>query len=76
MCALHHYLTNTTQREFDPIPDFSEASYLDRYPDVAAAVEPGDLRNGYQHFLTNGVFELRMPNDTIDLRRYVSPPTR
>jgi GT2 family glycosyltransferase len=72
LCALHHYLTNSTQSEFDPLPDFSEVSYFDRYADVAAAVKAGDLRNGYQRFLANGVFELRMPNDTIDLRHYVS----
>jgi GT2 family glycosyltransferase/glycosyltransferase involved in cell wall biosynthesis len=72
LCALHHYLTNTNPTAFDPIPEFSETSYLDRHPDVAATVATGGLRNGYQHFLTNGVFELRAPNDTIDLRRYVS----
>ena len=27
------------RREFDPLPEFSEAYYLERYKDVAAAVE-------------------------------------
>jgi O-antigen biosynthesis protein len=72
VCALHHYLTNPTPTQFDPLPEFSEVSYLDRYSDIGASVEAGNLRNGYQHFLTNGVFELRSPNDIIDLRYYVS----
>ncbi len=71
-CALHHYLTNTTPTQFDPLAEFSEVSYLDRYTDIGASLEAGDVRNGYQHFLTNGVFELRSPNDVIDLRYYVS----
>jgi O-antigen biosynthesis protein len=69
-CALHHYLTNTTAAAFDPLPDFSETAYLERYPDVAASVDSGDLRNGYQHFLSNGVFELRSPSDVVNLRHY------
>jgi O-antigen biosynthesis protein len=72
VCALHHYLTNDTPMQFDPLPDFSEVSYLDRNADIAAGVEAGNLRNGYQHFLSNGVFELRSPNDIINLRHYVS----
>jgi hypothetical protein len=72
VCALHHYLTNDTPTQFDPLPDFSELSYLNRYTDISAGVEAGNLRNGYQHFLSNGVFELHSPNDTIDLRHYVS----
>ena len=72
VCALHHYLTNPAPAQFDPLPEFSELSYLDRYADIGAAVEAGTVRNGYQHFLTNGVFELRSPNDTINLRHYVS----
>jgi GT2 family glycosyltransferase len=70
--ALHHYLANATPTAFDPLLDFSEAAYLERYPDVAAAVATGQPRNGYQHFLAHGVFELRAPTDAIDLRRYVA----
>ena len=68
--ALHHYLTNDTPTEFDPLPEFSEAYYLERYEDVAAAVAAKDLRNGYHHFLSYGVEELRSPRETLDLRYY------
>ena len=71
LCALHHYLTNATPTEFDPLPEFSEADYLEAYPDIAAGVAAGGVRNGYQHFLSNGVFELRSPCEAIDLQFYV-----
>ena len=50
--------------------DFSEADYLNRYPDVADAVTKGIFPNGYMHFLQSGVFELRNPSRHIDLRSY------
>jgi GT2 family glycosyltransferase len=71
LCALHHYLVNATPTEFDPLPEFSETEYLETYPDIAAGVQAGSVRNGYQHFLSNGVFELRSPSEAIDLRFYV-----
>jgi GT2 family glycosyltransferase len=71
LCALHHYLVNATPTEFDPLPEFSEAEYLETYPDIAAGVAAGGVRNGYQHFLSNGVFELRSPCEAIDLQYYV-----
>jgi hypothetical protein len=71
-CALNHYLSNSTPTQFDPLPEFSESCYLTRYTDVATTVAEGKLRNGYYHFLNNGAFELRSPNETIDLRSYVS----
>jgi GT2 family glycosyltransferase len=70
LSPLHHYLTNDTPLQFDPLPMFSEQFYLKRHPDVLAAVEAGDFRNGYQHFLTNGVLELRPPCERIDLKFY------
>jgi O-antigen biosynthesis protein len=71
-CALHHYLTNDTPTEFDPLPDFSERYYLERHKDVAAAVEASDRRNGYDHFLANGISELRAPSATVNLRYYLA----
>ncbi len=68
LCALQHYLCNDTPASFDPLAEFSEAYYLARYPDIAAAVEARERRNGYDHFLNNGVFELRSPNQSIDLQ--------
>jgi GT2 family glycosyltransferase len=71
-CALHHYLTNTTPTKFDPLREFSERYYLECHLDVVAAVEDGRLRNFYQHFLSNGVFELRAPHERVNLRAYVN----
>ena len=70
LCALHHYLTNATPTAFDPLSDFSETAYLEDHPDIAAAVADGSVRNGYQHFLGNGVFEFRSPGEGIDLQYY------
>jgi O-antigen biosynthesis protein len=70
--ALYHYLTNDTPEEFDPLPEFSESYYIARYPDIAAAVESGDLRCGYRHFVTHGVFEQRCPSRELDLGWYVA----
>ena len=70
LCALHHYLCNDSPTAFDPLADFSEADYLNRYPDVADAVTKGIFPNGYMHFLQSGVFELRNPSRHIDLRSY------
>ncbi|MBV8457303.1 MAG: hypothetical protein JO122_11885, partial [Acetobacteraceae bacterium] len=70
--ALYHYLTNDTPTEFDPLPEFSENFYSARYPDVAAAVESGELRCGYRHFVTHGVFEHRRPSRDLDLAWYVA----
>ena len=36
------------------------------------AVEAKDRRNGYDHFLTNGIAEKRAPTEAIDLRHYLA----
>ena len=74
-CALQHYLCNTTPTAFDPLPDFSEQYYLTHNPDLQAAIQRGELRNGYVHFLHHGVSELRAPGPTIDLRYYAAHDT-
>jgi glycosyltransferase involved in cell wall biosynthesis len=71
-CALQHYLCNDTPREFDPLPEFSEAFYLARNADLARQVAQGSLRNGYTHFLWYGAAELRAPSKDIDLHWYVT----
>jgi ectoine hydroxylase-related dioxygenase (phytanoyl-CoA dioxygenase family) len=40
---------------------FSEASYLRRYPDVAAAVQAGQFQSGQAHFESHGRREGRLP---------------
>ncbi|WP_370636627.1 glycosyltransferase family 2 protein [Komagataeibacter sp. FNDCF1] len=72
--ALHHYLCNTTPVAFDPGPFFSESFYGAVNPDVLAAVECGELRNGYAHFLADGVFEQRKPCSMFDLAEYMRIP--
>jgi hypothetical protein len=72
LCALHHYLANDAPVAFDPLPDFSETYSLDRYRDVAAAVGAKDRRNGYDHFLHNGIAELRSPCAAIELQYYLA----
>lgn len=69
--ALHHYLTNDSPTDFDPLPEFSESFYLATYPDVASAIEARRHRCGYLHFLWHGAEELRKPRKDFDLGRYV-----
>lgn len=69
-CAPHHYLCNRTPTAFDPLPQFSEAYYLARYPHAASAVERREHRNGYEHFLSEGRFQPLSPNPAIDLAYY------
>ncbi len=42
---------------------FHEERYLNRNPDVAAAVFRGELRSGHEHYVTNGYFEGRAGAD-------------
>lgn len=46
-------------KAIDPRCDFSEPYYLMRYPDVASAVEAGQIISGYQHFISSGAKERR-----------------
>jgi hypothetical protein len=59
ICALHHYLANDEPTRFDPSPHFSEAGYLGLHTDIRVAVERGDFRNGYEHFIRHGRAEGR-----------------
>jgi GT2 family glycosyltransferase len=69
-CALEHYLYNDTPRRFDPLPQFSEDAYTSLHIDVVPAIESGQFRNGYDHFIQFGVFECRRPHPEIDLATY------
>ncbi len=69
-CALEHYLCNDTPRRFDPLPQFSEDAYTSLHIDVVPAIESGQFRNGYDHFIQFGVFECRRPHPDIDLAAY------
>jgi GT2 family glycosyltransferase len=69
-CALEHYLYNATPRRFDPSPFFSDEFYTSMHVDVVPAIEGGQFRNGYDHFIQFGVFECRRPHPDIDLAGY------
>ncbi|MGE0420075.1 MAG: glycosyltransferase, partial [Acetobacteraceae bacterium] len=71
-CALEHYLCNDTPTQFDPLPYFSEASYLTRDSNLVTAIEKRNFHNGYDHFLRFGVHEGRSPCPAIDLRWYAA----
>ncbi len=68
--AIHHYLCSEAPEHLDPVPQFSEQYYRLSYPDIAAAIEHGFYRSGYQQFIQQGAFELRRPRADIDLVYY------
>ena len=70
--ALEHYLCNPAPTQFDPLPAFSEAYYLGRYDDAGGMVRRGEIRNGFAHFLRQGVAELRTPSEPVDLAWYAT----
>jgi len=47
--------------ELFPPDMFDEAAYLLAYPDVATAMQRGEVRSGYIHFVRYGIREGRMP---------------
>src|SRR5690242_381830 len=51
------------------MPDeFDEQWYLDRYPDVAAAVAEGKISSAYVHYQIHGLAENRQPSAAADSR--------
>lgn len=68
--ALHHYLANTCPEDYNPNPYFSEDFYLSVNYDIKNAIEHSLFRNGYEHFLRHGVYELRKPSSNVDLESY------
>ena len=70
--AIEHYLFRDGLESIagDPVPEFSERFYLAQNPDVRHGIATGAFRNGYQHFLAYGAFELRRPSAGIDLSFY------
>ncbi len=66
--AIQHYLSGGER--LDPVPEFSEAFYLQANADVRAALDAGIYCSGYAHFLQTGVFEFRQPCAGIDLGFY------
>lgn len=62
------YLTVLRKKgyELEPPPDFDEESYLDINPDVAVAVEGGELKSGFDHYYRYGRAEGRhRPTQTV-----------
>jgi GT2 family glycosyltransferase len=52
--------TLTTALPEQSVPDFDEANYLRAYPDVAAAIQRGELASGLEHYLLAGKAERRL----------------
>jgi GT2 family glycosyltransferase len=69
-CALQHYLYNPTPLLYDPVEYFSEEYYASVHVDVIPAIDKGQFRNAYDHFIQFGVFECRKPHAEIDLAAY------
>ncbi|WP_204140681.1 Calx-beta domain-containing protein [Halomicronema sp. CCY15110] len=53
-------------------PLFDETDYLSDHPDVAAAVQQGGLRYGFEHFVQFGINEGRSPSDWFDTDYYLA----
>jgi hypothetical protein len=47
------------KRSMAPPPGWVEQTYLDKNPDVAAAVRGGTFESGWQHYLLHGIEEGR-----------------
>jgi hypothetical protein len=54
-----------------PNSDFDERDYLDRNPDVRAAIEAGRIANAHSHFATVGYFEDRRGGVPVDESWYL-----
>ena len=61
--ALDFYLTHARARRISPNLLFDEQWYLSQYPDVALAIENGEMASGFCHFCDDGWSENRMPSD-------------
>ncbi len=57
--AFAFYAEHAAALRLSPHGLFDEARYLDRYPDVAAAVAAGEYRSGFHHFVSLGWSEGR-----------------
>jgi len=53
-------------------PLFDEVAYLQANPDVAAAVQQGTMRYGFEHFVLFGMDEGRAPGDWFDQDYYLA----
>jgi hypothetical protein len=60
-------------REMLRAAPFDEKWYLKQYPDVAEAVERGDVSSGREHYIYLGYFEGRLPGlNGFDVNAYCS----
>lgn len=55
--AERHYRKRGAPQGKNPNRYFSETWYLKKYPDVAAAVERGDFKSGFDHYVRSGADE-------------------
>ena len=59
--AREYYVTHTAARRISPNAQFNEMWYLEKYPDVADAVQTGEKVSGFAHFCDAGWAEGRFP---------------
>ncbi|TSJ60916.1 hypothetical protein FO470_15260 [Starkeya sp. 3C] len=68
---LHHYAELGLPRQISPSWIFDEAYYLHHNPDVAAAIERGELVCAFEHFSRSGTVEGRNGCPFFNERRYL-----
>ena len=59
------YLEQRSLKAVSPNPLFDEQWYCQSNPDVCAAIEGGQFRSGFLHFIQAGLFEGRWPSETL-----------
>ena len=57
---LKHLDLKRLLRQYPDEAQFDEAFYLRQHPDVALAVQRGEFRSGFSHFMAYGLFENRL----------------
>ena len=58
--AFQHFVSSGLNENRSPFPGFSEAGYLEFNPDVRQAVEQGQLKSGFEHYVNFGASENRV----------------
>lgn len=56
-----HYISVGSRSQYDPNKNFDESFYRVMYPDVAAAIDRGEIVCGFEHYLVAGESEARVP---------------
>ncbi len=72
---LHHYLANENAFDYNPTAWFDEKYYLSKYRNQLDEQKAFDkYRNGYEHFIYEGIKLLWNPSAEVNLLQYASNP--